>query len=51
LLQKLPPLRYRHGDAVVGSVTIILSEAELRSNPKEYDRFSTKSPPLIRSSQ
>ncbi|KAK9206164.1 hypothetical protein WN943_016437 [Citrus x changshan-huyou] len=40
-VQKLP-LLYLHGDAVIASVTI-LSDARLRSNPNEYDRFNKKS--------
>lgn len=49
LLQKLP-LLYLHGDAVTASVTI-LSDARLRSNPNEYDRFNKKSRPLNLSSE
>lgn len=49
MLQKLP-LLYLHGDAVTASVTI-LSDARLRSNPNEYDRFNKKSRPLNLSSE
>ncbi|KAL9428911.1 hypothetical protein AB3S75_030832 [Citrus x aurantiifolia] len=48
-LQKLP-LLYLHDDAVTASVTI-LSNARLRSNPNEYDRFSKKSQSLNLSSE